>query len=302
MIKKYENWLEEEGKREKTIKTYINEIKIFFNWWVSSIGDKEEIIRATSIDLNDYKQFLMTTTNNRGNKYSPATINKKIEVLRSFYTFLEDEEVILNNPMNKVKPQKNQNRLLPPKWLERNERNKLLRVVENLNTWQGNEWRYKRNRAIIYTFLLSGLRLNELVMLNMQDIDFNRGIIHVREGKGGKYRRVELAKDLGSVLNEWLKIRGEVLSSRIFTSQKGGGLTPQGIEHIFRRLRRDTEIADLTPHTLRHTFAKGLVNRGYSLTLIADLLGHTDINTTRLYTKSGEQDRRNALDSIKIIL
>ncbi|MNW54621.1 Tyrosine recombinase XerC [compost metagenome] len=124
----------------------------------------------------------------------------------------------------------------------------------------------------------------------------------VRDGNGGKARRIEMNKDLRLALTEWLAERGDPDTKKLFTSSRGGtNLTKQGIEYLYRTLSEKTGINDLTTHVPRHTLAHDLIETGYSLQRVADILGHTNLNYTRVYTKSSSQERREALESLSSI-
>lgn len=297
---KFEVWLREAGKSPHSIASYIRSLDMFQSWYLETVGeDTFHPESVSAIDLQDFKQYLITKARTKqGKKLSASTVNNRIEGLRTFFRFLEETGQITHNPTAKLKPQKIQTRDLPPKWLDRNNKNKLLRIIENPADKEKNPWRYARNRAIIYLMLHAGLRVSEVIGLEVDDIDVEKGYLYIRKGKGSKARRIELNKDLSSVIQEWLEQRGDADGIyKIFTSQMGI-LTVQGVEHIFRTLRKKTQMDDLTPHTLRHTFCHDLIERGFSLSLVADIAGHDDLNTTRRYTLSSEDERRKALDSL----
>jgi integrase/recombinase XerD len=291
-MQEFSTFLVEEGKRDKTITTYVNEVKKFQEWYIGSFGSYEQK-NVSVLDVRDYVQYLKTTAKNkRGGKLSPITVSKKIESLRTYFRFLKGKGIILENPVEKVKLPKVQNRAEDPRWLTRNEKNKLVRYLNETN---GNRLRI-RNKAICFMMLHVGFRISEVVALEVSDVDFKKQIVEI-EGKGGKYRRVEMNKDAINAIKDWLEVRPEGETSQMFISQKGS-ITSDGIQHIFRTLRKQTEILELTPHTLRHTFGHDLAEKGFSIQLIADLMGHTDINTTRIYVRPDSKERRGAVNSI----
>lgn len=290
-MKSFTVYLVEEGRREKTITTYVNEVKKFEKWYVDTFGEFTQE-NVSVLDVRDYIQYLKNTAKNKkGGKLSPVTISKKIESLRTYFRFLKEKGIINENPVEKIKLPKIQKRTEEPRWLTRNEKNKLVRFLND-----GTSNIHIRNKAICYMMMHVGFRISEVVTLEISDIDFQKQIVGI-EGKGGKYRRVEMNKDSINAIKDWLKVRPQRESERMFISQKGD-LTTDGIQHIFRSLRKQTGLEELTPHVLRHTFGHDLAEKGYTIQLIADLMGHSDINTTRIYVRPGSQERRSAVDSI----
>ncbi|MEC0182316.1 tyrosine-type recombinase/integrase [Paenibacillus peoriae] len=308
-IQDFEAWLLEDGASKNTIDRYVTVAKFFIEWHNRIM--KSEVFDPVNVsgrDLNAWKKYLLEeATYQRGNekpkRYSVSSVNNFVKSIRTFFRFLDENELIKTNPALKIKPQKiaadfDQD----PRWLERFERNKLLRVVDDKNLEQKNRWKFTRNRAIVYVQLYAGLRVSEVIDLETEDISFETGYLFVRDGKGGKARRIEMNKDLRLALSEWLVERGDPDTKKLFTSSRGGTrLTKQGVEYLYRTLSEKTGIDDLTTHVPRHTLAHDLIETGYSLQRVADILGHTNLNYTRVYTKSSSQERREALESLSSI-
>ncbi|AIE59954.1 integrase/recombinase [Bacillus methanolicus MGA3] len=183
-----------------------------------------------------------------------------------------------------------------PRWLNRNEKNCFLRAIENIGDKKQNQ--KIRNKAICYLMLKAGLRVSEVVSQRLDDIELDKGLLTVQNGKGGKMRRVTISKEVIKAIQDWLDVRGEQHTDAVFVSQKRTPLTVQGVEDFFKKLRDETNIEGLTPHVLRHSFCHDLIEKGYPISLVADLAGHSDLNTTRLYTKSSEEERRNAVEAL----
>lgn len=309
LIQEFEAWLFEDGASKNTVDRYVTVAKIFIEWHNRIMKSEAfDPVNVSGRDLNAWKKYLLEeATYQRGNeepkRYSVSSVNNFVKSIRSFFRFLNENELIKSNPALKVKTQKiaadfDQD----PRWLERFERNKLLRVVDDKNLEQKNRWKFTRNRAIVYVQLYAGLRVSEVTDLEPEDISFETGYLFVRDGKGGKARRIEMNKDLRFALTEWLTERGDPDTKKLFTSSRGGtNLTKQGIEYLYRTLSEKTGIDDLTTHVPRHTLAHDLIETGYSLQRVADILGHTNINYTRVYTKSSSQERREALESLSSI-
>lgn len=294
----YQSWLRL-NKREKTAQTYIGEVKMFVEWWEGIYGEPFEPQKVIPLDTSDYKQFLMTVAKGRqGKRLSVVTINKKIEALRSYFTYLvEEAELFDKNPIKHIKTQRiHSGTMTEPRWLDRNEKNRLLRVIDNIG-----EKKVKqkiRNRAICYLMLNAGMRVSEVVSLRFDDLELEREVITVQDGKGGKMRRVYIDKTIVKIIKDWLDVRGEQPTDFIFVSQKRTPITVQGVEDFFKELRKETNIEELTPHVLRHTFCHDLIEKGLPIGRVADAAGHSDLNTTRLYTRSSEEEIRAAVESL----
>lgn len=297
-ITNYEAWLRL-SKREKTAKTYLGEVRMFAEWWEGVYGkpfDPQEVI---SLDTSDYKQYLTTVAKGKqGKRLSMITVNKKLEALRSYFHFLMNEDKSLDkSPMEHIKTQRiHSATMAEPRWLDRNEKNRFLRTIESIGEKKSNQ--KIRNKAICYLMLMAGLRVSEVVSLRFDDIELNRGLLTVQDGKGGKMRRVTISKEIIKAVQDWYEVRGEQPTDAVFVSQKRTPLTVQGVEDFFKKLKEEAHIEELTPHVLRHTFCHDLIEKGYPISLVADLAGHSDLNTTRLYTKSSEEERRNAVESL----
>ncbi|BFH18176.1 hypothetical protein J6TS7_29220 [Paenibacillus dendritiformis] len=308
IIEKYEEWLKVNGNSKNTISRYLQVANQFMEWHTNllktSVFDPTEV---SALDLQQWKTYLLTeATYQRGGRppqrYSVSSINNSIKAIRKFFDALE-ELGITKNQARKLKPQKTaRNFETEPRWLTRSERNKLVRCIEDEQLENKNRWKFTRNRAIIYVQLHAGLRRSEVVDLQIGDLDFESGYIFVRDGKGGKARRVELNKELRNALKEWMSERGDVNTKKLFVSTRGGdGITSSAVNYIYQTLREKTGISDLTTHSPRHTMAHDLIEAGYSIQRVADILGHENINYTRIYTLSNSEERREALESLSSI-
>lgn len=301
----YKLWLREEGKRPNTVNRYLRIAADFQEWYKAASGRKEfdpQLISA--LDLQDWKTYLLNEATYQrskggdGQKYSISSINNSIKGIKVYFDFLKESGVIPANPADKLKPQKMQEDEEDPRWLDRAERSRLLFYIDNAELRKKNPWRFARNRAICFVMLHAGLRVSEVVDLEPDDLDFQENILRVRNGKGGKARNVPMNKDLVAALQDWLRLRGQSKTKKLFVSQRGGAFTADGVEHLFKQLRDKTGIPDLTPHVLRHTFAHDLAERGEPLRTIAKLLGHSNINYTRKYVIPSRNELRAAVNKL----
>jgi len=288
-MKSFISYLERSGKRKNTIKTYITGLKTFIQWYELKIGKNIEPNTISSLDIRDYKDYLLNETD-----YKVTTINNKLESVKVYLEYLKSINRIKENPGKKIPLQKF-NRSINVKWLDRNEKNRLLRYIEDPRLEQKNEWRYWRNLTIIYFMLMAGLRISEVAALTKNDIE--NGFINIKDGKGGKARKVPMNSDLTHVYMKWLKLSKNNNSKFLFMSQKNGQLTADGIQHLFRTIRNETGLS-ITPHTLRHTFCHDLIEKGASINYVAEVAGHSDIDTTKIYIAPSESEVRNVVEML----
>ncbi|BFH18313.1 recombinase XerC [Paenibacillus dendritiformis] len=309
LISKYESLLRGNGSSENTIVRYTQVANQFIIWHQELLNkDYFDPKEVSVLDLQQWKQYLINeATFQRGKgkpkKYSISSVNNSIVAIKSFFGSLYKMGMVENDPSSKLKKQKvNADFESEPRWLERHERNKLIRAIEDEKSESKNRWKFTRNRAIVYVQLLAGLRVSEVTDLEMDDVSFEMGYIFIRDGKGGKARRVEMNKELRRALGDWMNERGEANTRKVFTSSRGGNpLTKRGVEYLYESLSKKTGISDLTTHVPRHTLAHDLIESGYSIQRVADILGHSNLNYTRVYTKSSTQERREALESLSSI-
>lgn len=212
------------------------------------------------------------------NGLSTRSIAQHLSTLRSFHYFLCAEQITSKNPLEGIHSPHQLHRL--PHFLTEDEVERIFRVAESV------EKDRIRNLAILELFYSCGLRISEIANLTIQDVILNQAFVKIR-GKGDKIRIVPLGKKAITRLAEWLQHRGEkkVITSSVFISNRG---KPISRTTLWRIVKFYAKLAGLggkvTPHTLRHTFATHLLNRGADLRVVQELLGHSDISTTQIYT------------------
>lgn len=297
-MKTFKEWLIEEGKSDNTIKSYEHAVSTFEKWFREVNHEEITYQDIRPIDLRDWKQYLLRSAKKRnGEPLAMRTINSYIESVRTFLRFLYETKVIQYNPSTALKAQNVRTEYVP-RWLDKREKKLVLREIEDPVLQNRNPWLYTRNRAIVYLSLHGGLRISEKVNLTIHD--FKHGYIQIREGKGQTAREVPMNKSLSKVINEWLieRAKKEPTTDAFLISQKGGPLTVHGIYKLFDRIAENTKMPDLTPHTLRHTFGHDLIQAGNPITYVAALLGHSDLDTTRIYTSPRKKNLEDAVQSI----
>jgi integrase/recombinase XerD len=212
---------------------------------------------------------------------APATLQRKIACLRSFYRHLRREQIIDHDPTAELRPPRSRGRL--PKVLTRDEVNRLLAQPA------GSSPAALRDRALLETMYACGLRATEAITLELSQLDLEAGMLRTR-GKGSKERVVPIGSNAIATLNDYLtKVRPGLVGLRdephVFVNLRGSGLSRQGLYRIVQGHARSAGLAGrMSPHTLRHTFATHLLAGGCDLRSLQEMLGHADIGTTQIYT------------------
>jgi site-specific recombinase XerD len=179
-----------------------------------------------------------------------------------------------------------------PKSLDKRDVDRLIRTVER----HGN----KRDLAVVQVLRHTGIRVGELVALRLSDVETSerKGTLVVRSGKGAKYRAVPLNVDARRALAEYLAVRPVVADDRLFIGTRGHGMGTQAVENLIRRYGKLARLDDLTPHVLRHTFARHSLDAGTDLVTVATLLGHERLETTARYAKPSGRDLERAVERL----
>lgn len=268
-IEDYELFLKTEKKLgNNTIDSYILDIIKFYEW-----NNNSDITYMNKKQILEYISYLRSYLNEK-------SINRHISSLKGFYLYLVDNNIIRESPLEEIYSLKTKKIL--PKYLSVEEVDRLLNI--NLKT----PFDY-RNKAMLEVMYATGLRVSELVGLCFSNIDFENSLIRVN-GKGKKERIVPL----GEIAQYYLKIyindyRSKLLNKNnydlIFLNNHGKPISRQGFNFILNNIRKEVKIdKDITPHTLRHSFATHLLERGADIRSIQEMLGHENISTTNIYT------------------
>ena len=204
-----------------------------------------------------------------------ATTARRLSSLRSFFKFLTREGLLKTNPIISLSSPKQEKRL--PLFLTEEE---VARLIESAHP---KDERGLRDRAVLETFYSTGMRISELVGLNTQDIDFIGGIAKVM-GKGRKERILPIGEQAINAIRAYLEKRKWQIDA-LFLNKSGKRITDRGIRDVVRKYLRIASIKQgVSPHTLRHSFATHLLNRGADLRSVQELLGHVNLSTTQIYT------------------
>ena len=252
---------------DNTIKSYDNDLTKISNYY-----DNKDLLKLSVKELVKYINTL--------EELAPTSISHNISTLRTFYSYYIKINKISINPMDSIQQPKLGTHL--PVYLTEDEIEKLLDI--EINTPFD-----ARNKAILELMYATGLRISEVVDLEFKNIDFDECIVRVI-GKGSKERIVPINDYALSNLEDYINIyRIELvkksLNNYIFLNNHGNKMTRQG---IFKMIKNECFIKgitkNVTPHTIRHTFATHLLENGADLRIIQELLGHSDISTTQIYT------------------
>jgi len=282
IINDYIAFHESSGKAVTTCKNYKSDLLLFAKWFAKANGEPMTLLKITPTDTRHYKRDLIESG------YKPQTVNRRIISLNHFLTWgWESRNVKYRFALLKSMKQMK----TAPRWLDKYAQHLLLRLVERSQK--------PRDIAIITLVMNTGLRVHELCALKWTDITIadRKGMLIVRSGKGEKYREIPLNKDARDVLLNMQYAKHAGTDVPIFTGQRGT-LQVRGVQLMMKRLLDHTELKHVTPHQLRHTFCKNLINAEVGLEKVAALAGHESLDTTKLYCKPSLFDLQDAVERI----
>jgi integrase/recombinase XerD len=277
----------ERGLSRNTLEAYRSDL-LQFGEWLGRTGHD-----PLAVGHGELSAFANEIAAGRDGKppAAPATVQRKIACLRSFYRHLRRTGALTNDPTAHLRAPKQSRKL--PQVLSRDE------VAELLRQPRGTEPAALRDRALLETMYACGLRASEAIGLEVGDVDLEAGILRAR-GKGSKERLVPIGSAAARALGAYLqrgrgRLVGDRWESRLFVNQRGGGLTRQGLYKIVQRHATSAGLASkMSPHTLRHSFATHLLAGGCDLRSLQEMLGHADIATTQLYTHLSAERLKDA--------
>lgn len=265
----------EKGLADNSIKSYQRDLLSYMEFL-----EKERILSWEKISRYDIVLFLKTL---KEEGKSENSIVRMSSSLRQYHQFLRQENILKEDPMQYVDTPKKVNNL--PKVLSMEEIEKILETPDVDNEIG------LRDRAILEVMYATGLRITELVSLTMNELHLNMGFIQTI-GKGNKERILPIGQEATKWMESYLKYSRPIFEKRasdttsiVFLNARGKGLTRQGVWKNLKKIVQQTEIKqNVTPHMLRHSFATHLLENGADLRVVQELLGHSDISTTQIYT------------------
>jgi integrase/recombinase XerC len=295
----FERYLEGQDRAETTIRGYLADLRLFTKWFLAELGESFTLPRWTAADIRRYRQTLLA----QGAK--PQTINRRLAAIASFGNWAVQAGHLESNPALHIRSVATA--ALSPKWLEKKDKAALVRAAEKdvqlARKRYPRLWISRLRDASMLTLLLNtGLRVGELCAFNLGDLQLSerKGSVTVPSGKGQKQRLVPLNAEVRIILQQWMIYRPVVETSALFTGQRNERVTARSVQRAVARLAEAAGLSGVTPHVLRHTFAKSLLDSGVGIEKVAALLGHSDLNTTRIYITPSEGDLEEAVKQLKI--
>lgn len=264
IIKSFREYIMSKNYSECTLKSYINDLYYFYNYI------NKDLIKVTEDDIKDYLEYLNLK------KEKASSISRTISTFKSFYKYLYNNGYISKKdyPLSRISYPKLEKRL--PKFIYYND------LLEILNE-SSKDKDGLRDRLIIEMLYATGVRVSELVNIKINDIDFNNRRIIVR-GKGNKDRIVYYGEYAEDVLKEYLKTHKNK-ENYLFINSRGDKISDRGVRYIIDNIMQRLSIkTHVTPHVLRHTFATDMLNNGCDIKIVQELLGHSSLKATEIYT------------------
>jgi len=280
-----------ENKSPKTILIYRLVLRNFV--WYCHQNDFPEIHKLNSLHIRHFIWYLGSETH-RWNSTSPAankpvtstTVNDYFRTLRTFFTWLEREELILENPFRKLKAPKVEKTIVQAL--------KPIEMERLFKECSGKSLLDVRNKAILSIFIDTGLRVSELANLALEDVDIDNNSLFVKHGKGNKQRIVRIGTQAQKALWKYLTVYRRGNCNSLWTNIKGNALDTRGVEIMVKRLGDKAKIK-VHPHKLRHTFAVSFLRAGGDVFSLQYLLGHSTLQMTQRYLQSlNANDAMNA--------
>lgn len=267
----------ERGLSPRTIDAYRRDLAQYMQWL------KKDIIKVDSYSLGRYISEL------RGKGYEPSSISRKISVIRMLYRFLNMEGKIERNPLNEIVSPRVEIKI--PIFLSEREVERLLNVPSTNNLYG------IRDKTILEVLYGAGLRISELVNLNVNDLNLSKGWIKVL-GKGSKERIIPLGRKACYWIRSYLRERKKEDDEKrraLFCNRYNKRISRQSCWKAVKKYALKAGITKkISPHTLRHSFATHLLSRDADLRSVQELLGHTNISTTQIYTHITQERLKRA--------
>lgn len=266
----------EKACSELTVTNYNKDLASFAAFWQQRTGKAMLWEQVSSLDVRAYLAFLNEKV------YARRTVARRISALRSFYKFLVRENILEVSPLAKVRSPKLEKKL--PTFLEEVEVNELLTLPDTKPLG-------RRDQAILELLYATGCRVSELVGLTLERLDLGNRFVIV-QGKGNKERLVPLGHSCCQALAAYYPYRVELMQRYhveqhdfVFVNNRGGVLTDRSVRRILDKYISQLALRkQVSPHTIRHTFATHLLAHGADLRAVQELLGHANLSTTQIYT------------------
>lgn len=267
----------------QTARTYSSAVRVYLGWLATGEHDGDPLVQqdARNWAVRDYRAYLLTAL-----KRAPATVNKALAAIDNFYLLLG------LGPAQASNGEKVTRHDIPrraPKALEPRARTRYVRAVEACPS--------ARDRLMALLPLYAGLRVSEVAGLDVDDITMSARKASLRIiGKGTKVRMVPVNAQLRQAIQQYLAVRPATEGNALFVTRIGTRPTPEAVDDVIAAITQRAALDEhVTAHTLRHTFGTTLARDGVDIVTIAELMGHSSIETTRLYSRPGEEDLERAV-------
>src|SRR4051795_399241 len=286
-IERFTDELRRQEKSANTTQSYRYDLVLFSRWLEATNGEPFQADRITPTDLREFRAYLLNVE-----RRSPATINRRLASLRTFFQWAQAEGLCREIPTDAVKGIQSSPRA--PKSLPKKDVDRLIREVEQ----SGN----KRDLAMLQVLRHTGIRVGELTALRLADVTLGerKGQLVVRAGKGSKYRVVPLNVDARKAVSDYLAVRPKSTSDRLFLGRRSEGWSPRAVEKTVLKYAHLAKLDDVSPHTLRHTFGKSALDAGVDLVTVSRLMGHERLETTAIYTTPSAQDLEKPVEKLEV--
>jgi integrase/recombinase XerD len=272
----------ERGLSANTVAAYRGDLA---EWAVHCSSRDLDPAEVSESDVSVYLAGLRTGAGRSGRPLSATTVSRTMVTLRSFYKFLVAEGHVATDPTARLGAPRKPRSL--PKAISVDEVTRIIEMPPPSTLGH-------RDRALMETLYGAGLRISELTALDVDDLDLDQGSVLIRAGKGGKARLVPLGRAARAALEVYATVSRPVLLARaragssrgaLFLTSRGGRLSRQGCWKLMKSYARAAGLErKLSPHTLRHSFATHMLDAGADVRVVQELLGHSSLATTQIYT------------------
>ncbi len=266
--------INEKRSSKNTVESYMRDLQKFFTY--CSLNNIKKPYSVSTDVVKKYEQYMSF------NGQSESSIMRTLATLRCYFNYLLREKIITDTPMSNLAKHSAVKKL--PQILTNKE------VIQLLNQPDGKDYKSCRDKAMLELLYATGIRVTELIELKLSDINIQVGVLHMRDEKKGDRIIPIYPQAVKAIRNYILQVREVVISNpeeeRLFTNMNGQPLTRQGFWKIVKQYAASAKInKDITPHTLRHSFAAHLLENGAPLSDIQEMLGHSDISSTQIYAQ-----------------
>lgn len=267
---------------DNTIAAYKNDLTQFLSFLQTEEPRREKWTQVDRATIKDYIRYM------REQPYASSSVARKVAAIKSFFHYLHEQDLLADDPTKKIDSPKVKKRL--PTTLAEDDVARLLGAPAAQNTPKN-----LRDMALLYLLYATGMRVTEVVSLQLSDLDLESRVLYC-PGKDGQVRILPFDEETRAVLQKYLEegrshlVKDEE-ETALFLNHRGRQLTRQGLWLIIKAYARKANLsADVTPHTLRHSFATHKLESGADLQRIQQLLGHANISTTQVYTQVAEEE------------